>query len=188
MPDKIQPNEQESMPTVSQRLRRVSFLSLNSARFREDDNKLALASRDSLNRDNILTSVVAAPLPKLTALQNELQAPSISAQAIDFAGPKSAKAPNPAIESRSHSAEILAQAVKGEYQYAKLGLILGVLAILGGIVLGLHGVAGHTSWTAKVLGFESNINDAAPGVVLFVVGVFFVWITKPGVELGDLRG
>ena len=36
------------------------------------------------------------------------------------------------VEAHSHAAEILAQAVKGEYQYAKLGLILGVLAIGGG--------------------------------------------------------
>jgi hypothetical protein len=47
---------------------------------------------------------------------------------------------------------------------------------------------GHTSWTAKLLGFESTINDAAPGVVLFVGRVFFVWITKPRVKLGDLQG
>ncbi len=92
------------------------------------------------------------------------------------------------IKTHSHSAEILEQAVKGEYQYGKLGLILGVLTILGGIALGLNGVAGHTSWTAKVLGLESNINDAAPGVVLFVVGIFFVFITKPRVKLGDLKG
>jgi hypothetical protein len=92
------------------------------------------------------------------------------------------------VKARSHSAEILEQAVKGEYQYGKLGLILGVLAILGGVILGLNGVAGHTSWTAKVLGLESNVNDAAPGVILFVTGVFFVLITKPKVNLGDLKG
>jgi len=96
--------------------------------------------------------------------------------------------PKARVEVKSHSAEVLGQAVKGEYQYGKLGLILGLACIVGGIILGLNGVAGHTSWTAKLLGLESNINDAAPGVVLFVVGIFFVWITKPRVKLGELKG
>jgi len=92
------------------------------------------------------------------------------------------------VRSMSHSADILRQAVKGEYQYAKLGLVLGLATIIGGVLLGLHGVVGHTSWTAKVLGLQSQINDAAPGVVLFIVGIFFVFITKPRVDLGDLKG
>lgn len=94
----------------------------------------------------------------------------------------------PTVHARSHSAEVLGDAVKQEYQYGKLGLILGLATIIGGIILGLNGVAGSTSWTAKLLGLESKINDAAPGVVLFVVGIFFVYITKPRVKLGDLKG
>lgn len=69
-----------------------------------------------------------------------------------------------------------------------LGLILGLASIVGGIILGLHGITGHTSWTAKLLGFESSINDAAPGVVLFIVGIFLVYITKPRVKFHDLKG
>jgi hypothetical protein len=87
----------------------------------------------------------------------------------------------------SASERLLKQAIKGEYRYAMLGLILGLATILGGVILGLHGVAGSTSWTAKILGLESHINDAAPGVVLFVVGVFFVFITRPKVRLDRLH-
>jgi hypothetical protein len=43
-----------------------------------------------------------------------------------------------------------------------------------GAGLCLAGVMGHTSWSA----FGSNINDAAPGVIVFVVGLFFVIITR----------
>jgi len=92
------------------------------------------------------------------------------------------------VESASHSAEILKQAVKGEYRYGILGLVLGLATIIGGTILALHGVVGHTSWTAKLIGFESQVNDAAPGVVLFIIGVFLVYITKPRIKLGDLRG
>ncbi|SRR6266542_4182427 len=88
----------------------------------------------------------------------------------------------------SHSRDIIIEAVKREYLYAMLGLILGVLAIIGGIVLGLNGVAGSTSWTASVLGLSSQVNDAAPGVVLFIIGLFMVWVTKPKVRMRDLRG
>lgn len=95
--------------------------------------------------------------------------------------------PQAAVSSASE--RLLAQAITGEYRYAMLGLILGMSSILGGVTLCLHGVAGSTSWTAKLLGLlESKINDAAPGVVLFVVGVFFVVATRPKVKLDKLRG
>lgn len=91
-------------------------------------------------------------------------------------------------ERKSHSAVVVASAVKFEYIYGMLGLVLGLASIICGMILGLNGVAGATSWTARLLGLESKINDAAPGVVLFIVGIFLVWITKPRVSLRKLRG
>jgi hypothetical protein len=88
----------------------------------------------------------------------------------------------------SEAAKIVASAVRGEYIYGIFGLTLGICSIFGGVAMGLHGVAGSTSWTAKVLGLSSTINDAAPGVVLFVVGLFMVWVTKPRVKLKDISG
>lgn len=82
----------------------------------------------------------------------------------------------------SPTERLIAAAVHREYLYAMLGLILGLATIIGGVVLGLNGVAGSTSWTANFLGLESQINDAVPGVVLFIVGVFMILITKPRCE------
>ena len=62
--------------------------------------------------------------------------------------------------------------------YSLAGLILGLVCVVGGIVLFLNGVAGSTSWTAKMLGAESEISDAAPGAVLFIVGLFIVFVTR----------
>ncbi|MFZ0749092.1 MAG: hypothetical protein WAM70_07015, partial [Pyrinomonadaceae bacterium] len=90
-------------------------------------------------------------------------------------------------QSYSHSANLLGKAVDAEYRYATLGLVLGLATIIGGIILGLNGVAGSTSWTARLIGLESKINDAAPGVVLFIVGIFLVFITRPKVSLDNLR-
>lgn len=96
--------------------------------------------------------------------------------------------PGSQAQESSQSAIILGQAVKWEYIYGVSGLVLGLSSIVGGSILGLNGVAGSTSWTASLLGLESQINDAAPGVVLFIVGIFLVWITKPKVKFGNLKG
>jgi hypothetical protein len=63
------------------------------------------------------------------------------------------------------------------------GLFLGLVSMIGGIVLFLNGVAGSTSWTAKILGNESTITDAAPGAVLFVIGLFIIIATRYRVKV-----
>ncbi len=70
-----------------------------------------------------------------------------------------------------------------QFVYSSLGLLLGLACIVGGIILFLHGVTGSTSWTAKFIGAESNVSDAPPGVVLFIVGLFVVWITRFSVKV-----
>ena len=67
--------------------------------------------------------------------------------------------------------------------YSLVALVLGLACVIGGVVLFIHGVTGSTSWTAKILGAESHLNDAAPGTVLFIVGLFIVWITRYSVKL-----
>jgi hypothetical protein len=68
--------------------------------------------------------------------------------------------------------------LKLKFAYSIVGLVLGLACIIGGVILGLSGVVGHTSWAASLLGFSTNISDAAPGVILFVVGIFMVLITR----------
>jgi WXG100 protein secretion system (Wss), protein YukD len=62
--------------------------------------------------------------------------------------------------------------------YSLAGLALGAACLLGGTVLFVRGLVGSTTWTAKLLGFESQVTDAAPGALLFVAGVFVVWATR----------
>jgi len=62
--------------------------------------------------------------------------------------------------------------------YSLAGLFLGCVCIIGGMILFLNGVIGSTSWTAKIIGAESNLVDAAPGAVLFIVGLFIVYVTR----------
>ena len=62
--------------------------------------------------------------------------------------------------------------------YSLAGLVFGLACIVGGIVLFFHGVAGSSSWVGEFIGVQSKLSDAAPGTVLFVVGLAVVWLTR----------
>jgi hypothetical protein len=78
----------------------------------------------------------------------------------------------------TQDAELHRLGIKLKFVYSVIGLVVGLACILTGLVLGLAGVTGHTTFTASLLGLSTNLTDAAPGVVVFVVGIFMVWITK----------
>ena len=88
---------------------------------------------------------------------------------------------------RSFSSEILSNTIENEYKYGKFGLLIGVVAMIGGIFLGIYGVVGSTSWSAKFAGFESSLVDASPGVILFVIGLFIMLFTRPKVNFKNLN-
>ncbi|HKV30306.1 MAG TPA: hypothetical protein VJT14_04735 [Candidatus Dormibacteraeota bacterium] len=62
--------------------------------------------------------------------------------------------------------------------YSLAGLVFGLACIVGGILLFFHGVAGSSSWVGEFIGAQSKLSDAAPGTVLFVVGLAVVWLTR----------
>lgn len=67
---------------------------------------------------------------------------------------------------------------KHQLIYSIAGLILGLICIVSGMVLCLNGIVGSTNWTANILGAESQISDAAPGNILFFVGLFAIYISR----------
>ena len=67
--------------------------------------------------------------------------------------------------------------------YSLAGLVLGLACIVGGILLFFHGVAGSSSWVGEVIGVKSKLSDAAPGTVLFIVGLAVVWVTRFAVRV-----
>lgn len=62
--------------------------------------------------------------------------------------------------------------------YSLAGLVLGLACVIGGILLFFHGVAGSSSWVGQFIGVKGQLSDAAPGTVLFVVGLLVVWLTR----------
>jgi hypothetical protein len=67
--------------------------------------------------------------------------------------------------------------------YSLAGLVFGLTCIVGGILLFFHGVAGSSSWVGEFIGVQSKLSDAAPGTVLFVVGLAVVWLTRFSVRV-----
>ena len=72
------------------------------------------------------------------------------------------------------------QLALAKYQlfYSTIGLFLGLICIIGGVYLFIQGASGEMNWSLKLLGNESSIINAAPGAILFIVGLFLVLITK----------
>jgi len=62
--------------------------------------------------------------------------------------------------------------------YSLAGLVLGLACVIGGILLFFHGVVGASSWVGEVIGVKSQLSDAAPGTLLFVVGLAVVFLTR----------
>src|SRR5438094_4610948 len=67
--------------------------------------------------------------------------------------------------------------------YSLAGLVFGLACIVGGIVLFSHGVSGSSSWVGEFIGVQTKLSDAAPGTVLFVVGLVVVWLTRFAVRV-----
>src|SRR5438132_9032883 len=67
--------------------------------------------------------------------------------------------------------------------YSLAGLVFGLACIVGGILLFFHGVPGSSSWVGEFIGVQSKLSDAAPGTVLFVVGLVVVWLTRFAVRV-----
>ncbi len=67
--------------------------------------------------------------------------------------------------------------------YSLAGLVFGLACIVGGILLFFHGVTGSSSWVGEFIGAQSKLSDAAPGTVLFVVGLAVVWLTRFSVRV-----
>ena len=74
--------------------------------------------------------------------------------------------------------DVLKTVSRHQLVYSLAGLTVGLVCTIGGIVLFLFGVVGESSWTATILGAESELSDAAPGALLFVVGLFIVLVTR----------
>ncbi|HCH3500967.1 TPA: hypothetical protein NKU61_004441 [Vibrio parahaemolyticus] len=62
--------------------------------------------------------------------------------------------------------------------YSAIGLLLGLACVVGGMYLFIIGINSDINWSIKVLESESTLVNAAPGAMLFLVGLIVVYVTK----------
>jgi hypothetical protein len=65
-----------------------------------------------------------------------------------------------------------------KFIYSTIGLILGFLSIIAGAYLFIRGITGQTQFSATIFGNNTSLTDAAPGTILFIVGLFLVIVTR----------
>lgn len=70
-----------------------------------------------------------------------------------------------------------------QFIYSLLGLIFGFGCVVVGAYLFVQGISGGSSLLAEVTGLKLNISDAAPGALLFCVGIMIAWITRFNVKI-----
>ena len=75
-------------------------------------------------------------------------------------------------------AQMWKDALRYKFIYSMSALIIGLCCILGGMILFILGMSGTMSWTIGAFGMKSSIADAAPGASLFIVGLFYVYMTR----------
>lgn len=83
-----------------------------------------------------------------------------------------------ALAATQRDPQIIGRVARYEFAYASFGLTVGMVCIVLGLVLFLHGAQGSTSWTAKILGLRTEVTDAAPGVMFGLVGLFVIVVSR----------
>jgi len=79
------------------------------------------------------------------------------------------------------------QLTKYHLIYSIIGCFLGFICIIGGVVLFIMGITGNTNWKFSVFESKSEIVNAAPGVILFVVGLIIIFITRLYIKLNGTK-
>ncbi len=54
------------------------------------------------------------------------------------------------------------------------GKVIGLVVIIIGAYLTIGGITGATNWTVKIFNIDSELTDATPGVILFVIGLIII--------------
>lgn len=82
------------------------------------------------------------------------------------------------IQSLKMDEIILKRTTLYQFIYSILGWLLGFSCVVGGILLFFYGISGNSDMKGAVGGFNITVTNAAPGTILFIIGIFVVWVTR----------
>lgn len=74
--------------------------------------------------------------------------------------------------------EVQKQLINTEADNARTGRMVGLLVILIGVILMIAGVTGAVDLKLSGLGLNVQVANAAPGVVVALIGLVIVWRTN----------
>ena len=136
-------------------------------------------------KDKVLGPVVPPPPPRYCPPEQPLGAGGATPHQATLAQDDEEASVIIARKFASRAPNVVQDISRYQLVYSLAGLVFGIMCVTGGVVLFLNGVVGSTSWTAKILGAESNISDAAPGALLFVTGLFVTFVTRYVVKVRE---
>ena len=70
-----------------------------------------------------------------------------------------------------------------QFCYSIVGLLTGLACEIGGMILFIGGITGNGHWTTTLFGIQ--ITDAAPGTVLFLIGLACWQFTRFDVQISS---
>ena len=76
------------------------------------------------------------------------------------------------------------QAIEVEAESSKRGQTIGLVVIVLGALLSVLGVAGVVDLKIDIPGFSTQAQQAAPGVVLMLIGFAIVILSRPSITTG----
>ena len=74
-----------------------------------------------------------------------------------------------------------------EYSFAVLKVVVGLVIVFTGVYLLLAGISGAVALSLELLPFSAEVQTAAIGVVVILLGVALIANAKPLVTLGRRR-
>jgi hypothetical protein len=77
---------------------------------------------------------------------------------------------------------VMQDATKREYQYARLGLVVGALVVLAGVVLIILGYSGSVDIAFQSGTDKGHLVTGSLGVVIALAGVAILFFTRPKVR------
>ncbi|MBR0872629.1 hypothetical protein JQ633_19865 [Bradyrhizobium tropiciagri] len=77
--------------------------------------------------------------------------------------------------------------IEADSKAGRFGRASGFCFVIAGLMLILLGAAGGTTIAVSLVGLSINLNDAAPGIVLAIVGLSLYFVYRPNVTIVSKR-
>ncbi len=82
------------------------------------------------------------------------------------------------IENEKLSESFWKKVIKYQFIISIIGMIIGLMLSFLGLILTISGIYPSSEWIFDIIGLKSKISNAAPGVILIVVGLLTIYFSR----------